>query len=50
MESMDAYRQFFLKPESTYHRRYEILKAYFVERHKAKGIARQFGLSNCPFS
>jgi transposase len=46
MESMDAYRQFFLKPESTHHRRYETLKAYFVERHKAKDIAKQFGLSH----
>jgi transposase len=46
MESMDAYRQFFLKPESTHHRRYEMLKAYFVERHKAKDIAKQFGLSH----
>jgi len=46
MESMDAYRQFFLKPEPTHHRRYEMLKAYFVERHKAKDIAKQFGLSH----
>jgi len=45
MESKDAYRDFFLKPQSTHHRRYEILKAYFVEQHKAKDIAEQFGLS-----
>ena len=45
MESMDAYRQFFLKPESTSHRHYEILKTYFVKRDKAKEIAKQFGVS-----
>ena len=46
MESMDAYRKFFLKPESACHRHYEILKAYFVKRDKAKEIAKQFGVSH----
>ena len=45
MASTDAYCEFFLKPQSTHHRRYEILKAYFVEQRKAKDIAEQFGLS-----
>jgi len=45
MESKDTYRNFFLKPQTTHHRRYEILKAYFVELRKAKDIAEQFGIS-----
>jgi len=45
MESKDTYRNFFLKPQTTDHRRYEILKAYFVELRKAKDIAEQFGIS-----
>ena len=48
MKSKDAYRQFFLEPEITHHRRYEMLRAYFLEGKKAKDIAKQFGVS--PFS
>ena len=36
MTSKDAYREFFLEPEITHHRRYEMLRAYFLEGKKPK--------------
>ena len=36
-------RQFFLEPEQTFHRRYEALRAFFVERRSLEEIAAQFG-------
>lgn len=36
-------RQFFLEPAETYHRRYEALRALFVDGRRLKHIAPQFG-------
>jgi len=36
-------RQFFLEPAETYHRRYEALRAFFVDGRRLKDIAPQFG-------
>jgi hypothetical protein len=35
--------RFFLQPTATLHRRYEALRAYFVERRPLGEIAQQFG-------
>jgi hypothetical protein len=37
--------RFFVEPADTLHRRYEALRAYFVERRPLKDIARQSGYS-----
>jgi hypothetical protein len=37
---------FFLKPTDTLHRRYEALRAYFVEHRPASEIATRFGLTS----
>lgn len=42
MDDTDC-RQFFLEPTETYHRKYEALRAYFVEGRKLSEIAQQFG-------
>ena len=36
-------REFFLEPEQTFHRRYEALRALFVERRSLEETAAQFG-------
>jgi hypothetical protein len=36
-------RSFFLQPRSTFHRRYEALRAFFVERRPPAEVAAQFG-------
>ena len=35
--------RFFLEPDDTLHRRYEALRAYFVQRRPLQEIATQFG-------
>ena len=35
--------RFFLEPDDTLHRRYEALRAYFVQRRPLQEIAAQFG-------
>ena len=35
--------RFFLEPTDTLHRRYEALRAYFVERRSLQQIAQEFG-------
>jgi transposase-like protein len=40
-----AYREFFLKPTETWHRRYEALRACFVEQQPLAEVARRFGVS-----
>lgn len=35
--------RFFLEPADTLHRRYEALRAYFVERRPLNQIAQEFG-------
>ena len=42
---MDAQpgRRFFLEPHLTFHRRYEALRAFFVDQRPAAEIAGQFG-------
>ena len=36
-------RHFFVKPQLTFHRRYEALRAFFVEDRPVPEIAAQFG-------
>lgn len=36
-------RRYFLEPQQTFHRRYEALRAYFLERQPLANIARRFG-------
>jgi hypothetical protein len=38
-----ACRRFFLEPQDTLHRRYEILRAFFVDHRPWKDIAEHFG-------
>jgi hypothetical protein len=38
-------RQFFLRPTQALHRRYEVLRAFFVEGRTQADIAAHFGLS-----
>ena len=45
MSPVDSYRAFFLQPRSPRHRRYEVLRARFVEGMSIKQIAKCFGLS-----
>jgi transposase-like protein len=40
-----TYREFFLKPSGGWHRRYEALRAHFVEQRSLADVARQWGLS-----
>lgn len=39
------YRRFFTQPRPTLQRRYEILRAHFVEERSLQSIAEQFGLN-----
>jgi len=39
----DLCRWFFLDPQETFHRRYEALRAFFVERRSLEETALQFG-------
>jgi len=36
-------RQFFLQPQATFHRRYEALRAYFVDGQPIAAIAQRLG-------
>ncbi len=36
-------RSFFLQPRSTFHRRYEALRAFFIEGRPLAEVAAQFG-------
>jgi len=40
-----AYREFFQQPTQTYHRRYEALRAVFVDQRSQKEVARAFGFT-----
>ena len=40
-----AYRNFFLQPTQTLHRRYEVLRAFFVQGRSQADIATDFGLT-----
>ena len=40
-----AYREFFEQPTQTYHRRYEALRAVFVDQQSQKEVAKQFGFT-----
>ena len=42
-------RSSFLKPRSTFHRRYEALRAFFVEGRPAAEVAVQFGYKLAAF-
>lgn len=39
-------REFFSHPTQTYHRRYEALRAVFVERRSQKEVAELFGFEH----
>jgi hypothetical protein len=41
----DPCRRFFLEPSQPLQRRYEVLRAYFVERRPQADIAARFGLA-----
>ena len=41
----DPCRRFFLEPTQVLQRRYEVLRAFFVERRTQADIANQFGLT-----
>lgn len=38
-----SYREFFSTPTNPYHRRYEALRAVFVEGRSQQEVAKQFG-------
>ena len=40
-----ACREFFQEPTETYHRRYEALRAVFIDKQSQKEVAREFGFS-----
>ena len=40
-----AYQEFFTQPTHTYHRRYEALRAIFVEGRSQKDVAEEFGFT-----
>ncbi len=40
-----AYQEFFTRPTQTYHRRYEALRAVFVDGLSQKEVAEAFGFS-----
>ena len=44
---MDAatYQQFFLEPDDSWQRRYEALRALFVDQRQPKHVAQHFGVS-----
>src|SRR5512136_2453984 len=44
-KELSKLRRFFLEPRSPKHRQYEALRAYVVEGHPAKEVARAFGYS-----
>ena len=41
----DSCRRYFLEPTQPLHRRYEVLRAFFVERLPQADIAARFGLT-----
>ena len=50
-----AYQKFFAEPTNTFHRRYEALRAIFVEGRSQKDVAEEFGFmarseKNAPFA
>ena len=40
-----AYQAFFTRPTQTYHRRYEALRAVFVDGRSQKDVAEEFGFT-----
>jgi hypothetical protein len=42
-------RSFFLQPRATFHRRYEALRAYFIEGRSPEDVAAQFGSKPAAF-
>lgn len=41
----NGYQQFFLEPRDTWHRRYEALRAVFVDRQPMEEVAERFEVS-----
>jgi hypothetical protein len=44
------HQDFFLKPEHPFHRQYEALRAFYVEKKSAKQVAKQFAFSEKYFN
>lgn len=42
-------RSFFLQPQATFHRRYEALRAFFIEKRPPEDVAAQFGYKLAAF-
>lgn len=42
----DRYEQFFLQPEGPWHRRYEALRAVFVEEQSMAEVAKRLGVAH----
>ncbi len=40
-----TYQQFFLEPDDSWHRRYEALRALFVEQHSLKRVAQDYDVN-----
>jgi hypothetical protein len=40
-----AYKDYFLKPLDGWHRRYEVLRAVFIDEHPMQQVAQRFGVS-----
>jgi len=45
MARRDEFAQYFSQPQSTPHRRYEVCRAYFLERQTDRQVAGRFGLA-----
>jgi hypothetical protein len=43
-------RSFFLEPQASFHRRYEALRAFFVEGHPPAEIAARYGYKPAAFN
>lgn len=41
-----VYEQFFTDPDQTYHRRYEALRAVFVDERSQREVAEEFGYTH----
>ena len=42
---VSAYQEYFTQPTHTYHRRYEALRAVFVEGRSQKEVANEYGFT-----
>jgi transposase len=40
-----AYKDYFLQPRDVWHRRYEVLRAMFLDDHSMQEVAQRFGVT-----